>query len=178
MVSEPPDLRTDRCAGPQMLTWPPSTRSMRAVPDLTRTSLPLRSTVFTWPWTTSMLNGPLTAMASPSMIPTESEPGWTGRAAATAISAAHRMAPQAAGIAARRRRPIELKKAVTPRFSQLRGRKVSPILYVGGSAAAYTPIDDHTKRSLGGHEGIRTGSRECALRHAAAGTAVVAAHPD
>src|SRR5438067_2348667 len=40
MVSEPPDLRTDRCAGPQMLTWPPSTRSIRAAPELTRTSLP------------------------------------------------------------------------------------------------------------------------------------------
>ena len=42
---------------------------MRAVPDFTRTSLPLRSTVFTWPWTTSTLIGPVMAMASPSMTP-------------------------------------------------------------------------------------------------------------
>ena len=109
---------------------------MRALPDFTRTSLPLCRTVFTCPFTTSMLIGPVTAMASPSMTPTESEAGWSGRAAAAAINATQAMAPQATGMAARRQRPTELENTVTPRFSQPRGRKVSPILYVGGSAAA------------------------------------------
>jgi len=60
-----------------------------------------------------MLIGPVTAIASPSMTPTESEAGWSGRAAAAAIRAAQMMAPQATGIAARRKRLIELKKTLT-----------------------------------------------------------------
>ncbi len=42
--------------------------------------------------TTSTLMGPVTLMASPSMIPTESEDDSSGRAEAPAISAAQRMA--------------------------------------------------------------------------------------
>src|SRR5277367_5263661 len=68
-VNAPAVFRIERCAGPQMLITPPSIRAICAVPDLTRTSLPLRSTVFTWPCTTWTLIGPLTAMASPSMTP-------------------------------------------------------------------------------------------------------------
>jgi len=75
--------------------------------------LPLRRTVFAWPWTTSTLMGPVTLIASPSMIPTESEGGSSGRAAAAAISAAQRMAIHAAGTAARRWHPFELEQAVT-----------------------------------------------------------------
>ena len=98
-----------------MLIWPPSTRSMRAVPDLTRTSPPLRRTVFTWPWTTSTLIGPVTLMDSPSMTPTESLSGSSGRAEAAAMSAAQRMARQAAGSVARRQREIELEMvAIAP----------------------------------------------------------------
>src|SRR6266478_124851 len=131
MVSEPPDLRTERCAGPQMLIWPPSTRSMRAVPDLTRTSLPLRRSVFDWPWTTSTLMGPVTLMDSPSMTPTESGGGSSGCAAAAAISAAERMAMQANGNALWREGSFELENAVTREPPRRRGRRVSPILYVG-----------------------------------------------
>src|SRR5260370_42307232 len=92
MVSEPPDLRTERCAGPQMLIWPPSTRSMRAVPDLARTSLPLRRRVLVWPWMTSTLIGPVTRMDSPSMTPTESEGSSSGRGEAAQIGAEQRKA--------------------------------------------------------------------------------------
>jgi len=42
------------------------------------TSLPLRSIVFTWPWTVSTRMGPLTAMDSPSMTPTASCAGVVG----------------------------------------------------------------------------------------------------
>src|SRR6267378_4442274 len=186
IVSEPPDLSTDRCAGPQMLICPPSTRSMRAVPELTRTLLPLRRTVFDWPRTTSTLMGPVTLIASPSMIPTESEGGSSGRAAAAAISAAQRMATHAAGTAARRERAFELEQAVTRGYSQPRTQKVSPILYVGGvtvarevrSFAAAHRNEDDTRRNRRGHEEIRRGTSQCALRHPAAGLAVVAAHPD
>src|SRR5258708_39835569 len=124
MVSEPPDLSTERCVGPQMLIWPPSTRSIRAVADLTRTSLPLRRTVFAWPWTTSTLIGPVTLMASPSMIPTESEAGSSGRAAAAAaaISVAQRTAMHAAGTMARHRHSNELGKALTRDTPILGGR--------------------------------------------------------
>src|SRR5882672_7365527 len=177
MVSEPPDLRTDRCAGPQMLIWPPSTRSMRAAPDLTRTSLPLRRTVFTWPWTTSTLMGPLTVMASPSMTPTESDGGSSGRAAAAASSAAQRMATQAAGTVARRRHSSELEKAVTRCCSPSRGRK-SRLYYTWAGLQPHAEDDDDTQRSRRGHKEIRRGTRECALRHTAARAAVVAAHPD
>ena len=48
-VSDPPDFKTEKCAGPQMVMWPPSTSSMRAWPAFTWTSLPLRRTVFTLP---------------------------------------------------------------------------------------------------------------------------------
>src|SRR5216684_1521507 len=113
MVREPPDLRRERCAGPQMLIWPPSTRLMRAAPDLTRTSLPLRRMVFTCPWTTSILMGPVTLMDSPSMTPTESDGGSSRRAAAAAISAAQRKDRQAAGSVARRKDAFELEKAIT-----------------------------------------------------------------
>src|SRR5258708_4429380 len=177
MVSEPPDLRTERCAGPQMLIWPPSTRSMRAVPDLRRTSLPLRRRVLVWPWMTSTLMGPLTRMDSPSMTPTESEGGSSGRGEAAEISAAQRKATQAAGNAARRQHAIELEKAVTQPYSQPRTQKVSPILYVGGSVAAYGDNDD-TRRSRRGREETWRRAGECALRHAAAGFAVVAPHAD
>src|SRR5712692_2081658 len=136
MVSEPPDLRTERCEGPQMLIWPPSTRSMRAVPDLTRTSLPLRRRVFDWPWTTSRLMGPVTEMDSPSITPTESGGGSSGCAAAAVISAPQRIAMQAAGNAARRGGVLELEKTGTRSTSQPRRLKVSPILYVGCCAAA------------------------------------------
>ena len=98
------------------LIWLPSTRSMRAAPDLTRTSLPLRRTVFAWPWMTSTLMGPLTAMASPSMTPTESEGGSSGRAAVAASSAAQRSAEDRnAGHRnrGRRRHSNELEKAAT-----------------------------------------------------------------
>src|ERR1700749_4619228 len=89
MVSDPPDLRSDTWAGPQMAIVPPSTRSMRAWPDFTRTSLPLRSIVLTWPRTSSTLIGPCNAMASPSMVPTASPAGLSGTAAArTATSVA------------------------------------------------------------------------------------------
>jgi len=47
-------------------------------------------------------HGSVTLMDSPSMIPTESEGGSSGRAAAAAISAAQRMAIHAARTAARR----------------------------------------------------------------------------
>ena len=72
MVSEPPDFSSERCAGPQIAIVPPSTRSMRAWPDFTRMSLPLRSMVLTWPRTSSTLIGPCSAMASPSIVPTAS----------------------------------------------------------------------------------------------------------
>jgi hypothetical protein len=71
------------------------------------------------------------------MIPTESEGGSSGRAAAAAISAAQRMATHAAGTAARRERAFELEQAVTRGYSQPRTQKVSPILYVGGFTAAH-----------------------------------------
>src|SRR5260370_1788652 len=168
MVSEPPDLRTERCAGPQMLIWPPSTRSMRAVPDLTRTSLPLRRRVLVWRWMTSTLMGPLTRMDSPSITPTESEGGSSGRGEAAEISAAQRKATQAAGNAARRQHAIELEKAVTQPYSQPRTQKVSPILYVGGSVAAYGDNDD-TRRRRGGRQETCPRSRQCSLRHVSAG---------
>src|SRR5260370_36106135 len=136
MVSEPPDLRTERCAGPQMLIWPPSTRSMRAEPDLTRTSLPLRRSVFDWPWTTSTLMGPVTLMDSPSMTPTESGGGSSGCAAAAAISAAQRIAKQAIGDAGLRRRELGLEKTVTRGADRARRLKVTPILYFAGWPAA------------------------------------------
>src|SRR5260370_42464052 len=113
MVSEPPDLRTERCAGPQMLIWPPSTRSMRAEPDLRRTSLPLRRSVLDWPWTTSTLMGPVTLMDSPSMTPTDAGGGSSGCAAAEAISAAQRIAKQAIGNAGLGRRELGLEKRGT-----------------------------------------------------------------
>ncbi|HXN96593.1 MAG TPA: hypothetical protein VN879_18960 [Candidatus Acidoferrales bacterium] len=56
--------------------------------------------------------GPLTVMASPSMTPTESESGSSGRAAAAVSSSAQRMAMQAAGTAARRQHSNELEKTV------------------------------------------------------------------
>ena len=68
-VTAPAAFSIDKCAGPQIVISPPSTRSIRAVPDFTRTSLPLRSTVFTCPCTTSTLIGPLTAIVSPSITP-------------------------------------------------------------------------------------------------------------
>jgi hypothetical protein len=59
---------------------------MRALPDLTRTSLPLCSTVATLPLTFETLMGPVTAIASPSMAPTVSPgEGLSGRAAAVNI---------------------------------------------------------------------------------------------
>src|ERR1700687_4240172 len=169
-----------------MLICPPSTRSMRAVPDLTRTLLPLRRTVFDWPWTTSTLMGPVTLMASPSMIPTESEGGSSRRAAAAATSAAHRMPMHTAGTAVRRERAFELEQAVTRGCSQPRRQKVSPILYVCGvtvareapSFAAAHRNEDDTRRNRRGHQEIRRGTGERALRHPAAGLALVAAHPD
>src|SRR3989440_11549521 len=167
MVSEPPDLRTDRCAGPQMLIWPPSTRSMRAAPDMTRTALPLRRTVFAWPWTTSTLMGPLTVIASPSMTPTESEGGSSGRAAVAASSAAQRLAMKAAGTAARRRHSNELEKAVTGDTPRHGGRK-SRLYYTSAALHPHAEDDDDTRNSRRGHKEIRRGTRECALRHTAA----------
>src|SRR5260370_26414611 len=113
MVSEPRDLRRDRCAGPQVLIWPPAIRSIRAAPGLTRTSLQLRRMVFDWPLTTSKLMGPVTEMASPSMTPMESEDGSSGRAADAASSAAQRVARQTAENTARRGNASELENAVT-----------------------------------------------------------------
>src|ERR1700738_3232124 len=78
-VSAPPDFRSQTCAGPRMVIPPPSTRLMRAWPELTWTSLPLRRTVFIWPWTTSTLMGPSTEMESPSMEPMESPGGLSAR---------------------------------------------------------------------------------------------------
>src|SRR5258708_39386596 len=115
-----------------MLICPPSTRSMRALPDLTRTLLPLRRMVFVWPWTTSTLMGPVTLMASPSMIPTESEGGSSGRAAAAAVSAAQRMATHAAGTPAPRERAFGFGQDVTREYSQPRTKNVAPTPYVGG----------------------------------------------
>ena len=100
MVSDLPDLSTERCAGPQIAIWPPSASLMRADPDFTRTSLPLRNTVRICPLTVSTVMGPVTAMAAPSMEPTESPGGGlSGRAASvvnTAINAS-RIATAAAG---------------------------------------------------------------------------------
>src|SRR6266481_4738909 len=67
--------------------------------------------------------GPLTAMDSPSMTPTASVPGSSERAVAAAKSAAPSMATAAAGSAARRRKRIELWKAVTSDTPGHRGRK-------------------------------------------------------
>src|SRR5271163_4489584 len=74
-VKAPAVFRTERCAGPQILITPPSISAICAVPDLTRTSLPLRSMVSTLPCTTWTFIGPLTAMASPSMTPIVSAGG-------------------------------------------------------------------------------------------------------
>src|ERR1700756_5172890 len=88
-VSDPADFKTEKCAGPQMVMLPPSTRSMRACPDLTCTSLPLRSIVFICPWTDSTLIGPSTVMESPSIVPTESpEGGLSARTAGAPTSSA------------------------------------------------------------------------------------------
>src|ERR1700730_520113 len=57
-------------------------------------SLPLRNSVFTWPWTTSTLIGPSTEMASPSMTPIASAGGLSARAGAPTEQAA-RTAAQA-----------------------------------------------------------------------------------
>src|SRR6266850_2391773 len=122
-VREPADFSTEKCAGPQAEIQPPSTRSIRAVPDFTRTSLPLRRTVFTWPRTVSTRMGPLTAMDSPSMTPTASVPGSSERGRAAAKSAAPSIATAAAGSAARRRKRIELSKAVTSDTPGHCGRK-------------------------------------------------------
>src|ERR1700743_3079667 len=78
MVSAPPDFKSERCAGPQIAIVPPSTKSIRAWPDFTRMSLPLRNIVLTWPRTTSTFIGPCSAMASPSIVPTESPLGLSG----------------------------------------------------------------------------------------------------
>ena len=58
---------------------------MRAWPDFTRMSLPLRSIVLTWPRTSSTLIGPCSAMASPSIVPTASPVGLSGEAASRAL---------------------------------------------------------------------------------------------
>ena len=53
-----PDFNIEICAGPQTAMVPPSARLMRARPDLTRMSTPLRSSVFTSLPTTCTLIGP------------------------------------------------------------------------------------------------------------------------
>src|SRR5690349_13902634 len=68
-----------------MLIVPPSVRSSRAVPDFTLTSLPLRRTVLEIPLTTSTRIGPLTAMAAPSIVPTESETAGSSERAVSAV---------------------------------------------------------------------------------------------
>ncbi len=58
-----PDFSMEMCAGPQTAMVLPSVSVIRARPDLTRMSTPLRSRVFTSLPTTCTLIGPFTAMA-------------------------------------------------------------------------------------------------------------------
>src|SRR5260370_710600 len=107
---------------------------LRAVPEVTRTSLPLRRTVFAWPWRTSTLIGPVTLMASPSMIPTESEAGSSRRSAAAAINVAQRTAMHAAGTMARHRHSNDLEQALT-RDTPILGRRQSRLYHTSAPCA-------------------------------------------
>src|SRR3984957_682387 len=91
MVSAPPDFKSERWAGPQIAIVPPSTRSMRAWPDFTRMSLPLRNIVLTWPRMTSTFMGPCSAMASPSIVPMASPAGLSGVSVLRATSLGARL---------------------------------------------------------------------------------------
>src|SRR5260370_1416426 len=86
---------------------------LRSGSDVRVTSGTARKTVFAWPWRTSTLIGPVTLMASPSMIPTESEAGSSRRSAAAAITVAQTTAMHATGTMPRRRHSNELETALT-----------------------------------------------------------------
>src|SRR6516225_3992312 len=132
MVSAPPDFSSEKCAGPQMVMLPPSTRSMCACPDFTCTSLPLRSTVRDWPFMNSTLIGPCTEIESPAMVPTVSgEGGLSGCAwARPAVAAAEPSAPLRKMTAVLRHRAIFARDGVKPDDSlELRGDSNPSILY-------------------------------------------------
>src|SRR3974377_737448 len=134
MVSAPPDFSTEKCAGPQIVMLPPSTRSMCACPDFTCTSLPLRRTVRDWPLANSTLIGPCTEIDSPTIGPTVSgEGGLSGRLCARAAApAANEQATPARKMAAvLRHRANFARDWVKPDDSlELRGDSHNPsILY-------------------------------------------------
>src|SRR5579863_2151569 len=176
----------ERCAGPQIEICPPSTRLIRACPDFTRTSLPLRKIVFATPAKTSTLIGPVTAMSSPSINPTASPTFWSGAAAARNI-AAQTIAHTPPKMRARR---IDFRKwSEIGTLSDSPGKppgKLSPILYVTPPSwrrirnhASHRRHQPHTARSRGSFV-TKRGARihQPALRHATPRSPMVAAHPD